>query len=188
MATKERSRRASSVAWSEREPAPIQLFQRRRWVDPDRLAEGLAAFVQQLAWINEHTGLEMAAWRRTDGHHRGAILATTTYDDHGWFLTEVARLQTLIDYGPINEATAALTVGEDAFERWDASAELPIYWDLGDAFTQMTVPEGVPSPAEGATAWRNAEGAEGMIAWLLDSDGTTAVTPGGRRENWTRSH
>lgn len=166
----------------------MQLFQRRRWVDPDRLTEGLAAFVHQLVWINEHTGLEMAAWRRTDGPHRGAILATTTYDDHGWFLAEVVRLQTLTEYGPINEATAALTIGEDAFERWDSSAGLPVYWDLGDSFTQVTVSEGTPAPAEGATLWRNAEGAEGRIAWLLDNDDQTAMAPRGRWETWTRSH
>ncbi len=192
MATKERSRRASSVAWSERGLAPMQLFQRRRWVDPGRLAEGLAAFVQQLVWINEHTGLEMAAWRRTDGHHRGATLATTTYDDHGWFLAEVARLQTLVDYGPINEATAAVTVGEDAFERWDAPPDTPADWLPGWSFLlQITAPEETPAwPSQG---WTNAEGADGRITWLLDGEWPADNLPadgvsGARQERWTRIH
>ena len=78
----------------------MQLFQRRRWIHPDRVDAGLDAFVRQLAWIDARTGLDMAGWRRTDSIGRtGAILASTIYADHSWFLAEVARLQTLMDEG-----------------------------------------------------------------------------------------
>jgi hypothetical protein len=162
----------------------MQFFQRRRWVHPDCLGDGLAAFTCQLVWINDHTGLEMAGWRRTDGDHLAAILATTTYDDHAWFLAEVARLQTLAGYGPVNDATAALTVGQDAFERWDSTAGLPGDWELGGMFSQITAPAGTSSPCEGASRWTNAEGAEGQAAWILKDDIATGPDTVGRRENW----
>ena len=60
------------------ETAGVQFFQRRRWIQQDLVDDGLSAFVRQLAWINDHTGLEMAGWRRSDGDLPGAILATTT--------------------------------------------------------------------------------------------------------------
>ena len=176
----------------------MQLFQRRRWVQPDRVSDGLLAFIHQLAWINEQTGLEMAGWRRNDGDQPGAILATTTYDDHAWFLAEVARLQTLTHYGPVNDATGALTVGEDAFERWDSTAGVPTGWALGGMFSQVTAPEGTPSPCEGAIRWTNAEGSVGGVAWVLDGewpagwwpadDLPAGVASGIRLENWTRIH
>ena len=145
----------------------MQLFQRRRWIHPDRVDAGLAAFVRQLAWIDARTGLAMAGWRRTDPLGRPVtILASTIYSDHAWFLTEVARLQTLVDYAPVNEAAAALMVGEDAFERWDAPVDTPDGWSPGeDGFRQETGPwydvAGLPS-------WTNAEGADGLVSWFLD--------------------
>ena len=152
----------------------------------------MSAFVCQLAWINEHTSLEMTGWRRTDGDHPGAILATTTYEDHAWFLGEVARLQTLVDYGPVNDTTAALTVGKDAFERWDASPDTPANWLSGwSFFLQVTAPEGTRAwPGQG---WTNAEGADGRITWLLDGEWPVDNRPahvasGGRQERWTRIH
>ncbi|SVE50649.1 uncharacterized protein METZ01_LOCUS503503, partial [marine metagenome] len=67
----------------------VQLFQRRRWIHPDRVDAGLDAFVHQLAWIDGHTGLAMAGWRRIDsGGGSGEVLASTIYDDHAWFLAE----------------------------------------------------------------------------------------------------
>jgi len=145
----------------------VQLFQRRRWIHPDRVDAGLDAFVRQLAWIDAHTGLAMAGWRRPDPLGRPAtILASTIYSDHFWFLTEVARLQTLVDYAPVNEAAAALMVGEDAFERWDSPDGTPDEWSPGkDCFRQETGPwydvAGLPS-------WTNAEGADGLVSWFLD--------------------
>ena len=174
------------------ETGGVQLFQRRRWIHPDHLDDGMAAFVCQLAWINEHTGLEMTGWRRTDGDHPGAILATTPYEDHAWFLGEVARLQTLVDYGPVNDTTAALTVGKDAFERWDAPPDTPADWLSGwSFFLQVTAPEGTRAwPGQG---WTNAEGADGRITWLLDGEWPVDNRPahvasGGRQERWTRIH
>ena len=84
---------------SEREIGSMQFFQRRRWIDPDRLMEGHAAFVRQLEWIDAHTNMDMAGWRLADSDPLGAILATTTYDDHDWFLAEKDYLQTLSAYG-----------------------------------------------------------------------------------------
>ena len=87
----------------------MQLFQRRRWINPGQVDAGLDAFVRQLAWIDAHTALAMAGWRRDDSDSGpGDILASTIYDDHAWFLAEVARLQTLIEYAPVNETAAAL--------------------------------------------------------------------------------
>ena len=147
----------------------------------------------QLAWINDQTGLEMAGWRLVDEGRPGAILATTTYVDHAWFLAEVARLQTLPGYGPVNDATAVLTVGEDAFERWDSTAGLPTGWAPGAMFSQATVPEGTPSRCEGATRWTNAEGSVGRLAWVLDGewpDDCPTVDPASeiRLEGWVRIH
>ena len=175
------------------ETAGVQFFQRRRWIQQDRIDDGLAAFVRQLAWINDHTGLEMAGWRRSDGDLPGAILATTTYGDHAWFLTEVARLQTLADYGPVNDATLALTLGEDAFERWDSTAGVPTAWAPGPMFSQVTAPEGTPSPCEVATRWTNAEGSVGRDAWVLVGEWPAGVMPadaasGIRLERWIRIH
>jgi hypothetical protein len=175
------------------ETAGVQLFQRRRWLQADHLDDGLAAFVCQLAWINDQTGLEMAGWRLVDEGRPGAILATTTYVDHAWFLAEVARLQTLPGYGPVNDATAVLTIGEDAFERWDSTAGLPTGWAPGAMFSQATVPEGTPSRCEGATRWTNAEGSVGRLAWVLDGewpDDCPTVDPasGIRLEGWVRIH
>ena len=180
------------------ETARMQLFQRRRWIQPDLVGEGRQAFIHQLAWINDQTGLEMAGWRRNDGGNPGAILATTTYDHHAWFLTEVARLQTLADYGPVNDATVALTFGEDSFERWDSTAGIPTGWVLGGMFSQATAPGGTSSPCEGATRWTNAEGSVGGIAWVLDGewpadlwladDLSGDVASGIRLESWTRIH
>jgi len=143
----------------------VQLFQRRRWVDPERLNTGIELFVRQLAWINSHTGLTMAGWKRTDAQGEpGAILASTSYTEHRWFLDEVARLQTLEDYAPVNDATAALTVGEDAFERWDAPPGLPDGWTLpSEAFLQVTGPL---SSAGVHLAWTNAEGAGDLGSWF----------------------
>ena len=175
------------------ETAGMQFFQRRRWIQPDRVGEGVQAFIHQLAWINDQTGLEMAGWRRSDGDHPGAILATTTYDRHAWFLTEVARLQTLADYGPVNDATLALTLGEDAFERWDSTAGVPTAWEPGPMFSQVTAPEGTPSPCEVATRWTNAEGSVGRDAWVLGGEWPAGVWPadaasGIRLERWKRIH
>lgn len=162
----------------------MQLFQRRRWVDPDRLDEGLEAFVDQLAWIDAHTDLSMAGWRRTDPDGGpGAILATTTYADHGWFLDQVARLQTLEAYAPVNDATAALTVGTDAFERWDAPDGLSDGWALPAAGFRQVV--GPPAAAGTHPVWTNAEGAEGHVAWFPDAD---VGEESGRREAWVRIH
>ncbi|MEO2157083.1 MAG: hypothetical protein ABGY30_10755, partial [Acidimicrobiales bacterium] len=113
--------------------------------------------------------------------------------DHAWFLAEVARLQTLPGYGPVNDATAVLTVGEDAFERWDSTAGLPTGWAPGAMFSQATVPEGTPSRCEGATRWTNAEGSVGRLAWVLDGewpDDCPTVDPasGIRLEGWVRIH
>ena len=163
----------------------MQLFQRRRWVDPGRLGEGLEAFVDQLAWIDAQTGLCMAGWRRTDPDGGpGAILATTSYADHAWFLGEVARLQALDGYAPVNDATASLTVGTDAFERWDAPDDLADGWALPDAAFRQFVG---PPPGSGAhPVWTNAEGAEGLVAWFPDDGGPDSAA--GRREAWSRIH
>jgi len=180
-------RRVRTVLWpTVGETDGVQLFQRRRWLQPERVDEGLRAFSRQLAWINDHTGLEMDAWRRSEGDEPGAILATTTYVDHAWFLAEVARLQTLPGYGPVNDATAVLTVGEDAFERWDSPVDLPENWALGDSFMQLTVPDGTPSPPDGAAVWNNVEGAEGQVARILDSAIATEPDTVARRETWSR--
>jgi len=170
----------------------MQLFQRRRWIHPDRVAEGLDAFVAQLDWIDAHTGLAMAGWR-AEGPLRaltaepGAILATTSYDDHGWFLQEVARLQSLGDYGPVNDATAALTVGDDAFERWDAPVDLPSDWTLDDpTFRQDAGPDTV---VPGVLIWSNVEGGEGLVAWFPDDDEPASAAGNGiRTERWRRIH
>jgi len=162
----------------------VQLFQRRRWVDPSRLAEGFESFVDQLAWIDAHTDLSMAGWRRTDPEGGpGAILATTTYADHGWFLAQVARLQALDGYAPVNDATAALTVGTDAFERWDAPGGLDDGWALPDAAFRQVL--GPPAAAGAHSVWTNAEGAEGLVAWFPDDDVPAAA---GRWEAWVRIH
>ncbi|HJM73016.1 MAG TPA: hypothetical protein QF651_05670 [Acidimicrobiales bacterium] len=170
----------------------MELFQRRRWICPDRVAEGLEAFVAQLDWIDTHTGLSMAGWR-AEGHpgglaaEPGAILATTTYHDHGWFLEEVARLQSLRNYGPVNEATATLTVGVDTFERWNAPMHLPSCWTLGDpTFRQDTGPDAEISHI---ATWSNVEGGEGHVTWFPDEDKTPAAARSGvRTERWRRIH
>ncbi len=169
----------------------MQLFQRRRWIHPGRVDEGLDAFVRQLAWIDAHTGLSMAGWR-VDGldaepaAEPGAILATTIYDDHAWFLGEVARLQTLVGYQPVNDATEALTVGTDAFERWDPPADLAGDWSFGDAsFLQGT---GMGDVAPDGLVWRNVEGAEGLVAWFPSGDQPVATGERTRMERWLRIH
>ena len=169
----------------ESDAAAVQLFQRRRWVDPGRLAEGLGAFVDQLAWIDVHTGLSMAGWRRTgpDGDP-GAILATTTYDDHAWFLAEVARLQTLDDYAPVNDATATLTVGTEAFERWDAPDGLSVDWTLPPAGFVQVVGK---FPVEPHPAWVNTEGADGLVTWFPSEAGESGGDDH-RVEEWVRIH
>ena len=75
---------------------------------------------------------------------------------------------TLTTYGL--DIEGVLTVGEDAFERWDSTAGLPTGWAPGAMFSQATVPEGTPSRCEGATRWTNAEGSVGGIAWVLDGE------------------
>ena len=166
----------------------MQLFQRRRWVDPHRLTEGSAAFVRQLEWIDAHTSMDMAGWRFADSDRLGAILATTTYDDHDWFLAEKDYLQTLSAYGPVNNAAAALTVGEDTFERWDSVEDLPVGWSLDDTFWQVTDPKDVEPSGEAATRWTNVEGAAGCIVWFLGGDGPMAELTGARVERWERIH
>ena len=156
----------------------MQLFQRRRWIQPDQVDVGLDAFVRQLAWIDAHTGLAMAGWRRSDSAGTtGAILASTTYDDHAWFLAEVAQLQTLEDYAPVNEAAAALMVGEDAFERWDSPADTPDEW----------LPGLTRDPP-----WTNAEGADGLVSWFRadeqQPDEAPTAADGCRTEEWSRIH
>ncbi len=164
----------------------LQLFQRRRWVDPGRLEAGIESFTNQLAWINSHTGLTMAGWKRTDSQGApGAILATTSYTDHSWFLAEVARLQTLEDYAPVNETTAAMTVGEDAFERWDAPPGLPAGWSLPtESFLQVV---GAPSSAGIHLTWTNAEGADDLGTWF-PSESAPRCSGGLRTEEWSRVH
>ena len=166
----------------------MQLFQRRRWVDPHRLVEGHAAFVRQLAWIDAQTGMEMAGWRLSDSERPGAILATTTYDDYNWFLAEKDYLQTLPDYSPVNDAAAALTVGEDTFERWNTLEDLPPEWRLKDAFWQVTVPNSTECLGEDVTQWANVEGAVNCTAWLLSHDGSPSKPPGSRIERWEQIH
>ena len=163
-----------------------QLFQRRRWVDPERLAEGLAAFVDQLAWIDAHPGLSMAGWQRTDpGGETGAILATTIYTDYDWFLREVARLQTLGDYAPVNDLAATLTVGTDVFERWDAPAGLPTDWALPTTFFwQVTGPS---AQAGDEPVWTTVEGVDGLCAWFRD-EAQVRIDESLRREAWSRIH
>ena len=173
---------------SEREIGPVQLFQRRRWVDPDRLTEGPAAFVRQLEWIDAHTNMDMAGWRLADSDRLGAILATPTYAEHAWFLAEKDYLQTLSAYSPVNHAAAALTVGEDTFERWDTVEDLPSGWCLDDTFWQVTDPNDVERPGERATRWTNVEGAAGCTAWLLGGDGPIVEPTGSRVECWERIH
>lgn len=169
----------------------MQLFQRRRWIHPDRVDAGLDAFVRQLAWIDARTGLDMAGWRRTDSIGRtGAILASTIYADHSWFLAEVARLQTLMDYAPVNEAAAALMVGDDAFERWDAPADTPDGWSPGEnRFRQDTGP--LDLVAENP-AWINAEGADCLVTWFPAADQVSieglVSGDGCRIEEWSRIH
>jgi hypothetical protein len=168
----------------------VQLFQRRRWIQPDQVDVGLDAFVRQLAWIDAHTGLAMAGWRRSDSAGTtGAILASTTYDDHAWFLAEVAQLQTLEDYAPVNEAAAALMVGEDAFERWDSPADTPDEWLPGeDWFRQTTGPLGLTRDPP----WTNAEGADGLVSWFRadeqQPDEAPTAADGCRTEEWSRIH
>ena len=175
-----------------RQTSSIQLFQRRRWIHPDHLDEGIAAFVGQLAWIDAHTGLSMAGWRAggpydgpTSGE--GAILATTTYEDHAWFLYEVAELQALTDYRSINDGTAALTVGSDAFERWDAPVGTPRDWTLdGSTFRQDT---GIVAASPAFPVWTNAEGAEGLVAWFPGGgDESSGIGDDTRSEVWRRIH
>jgi len=166
----------------------MQLFQRRRWVDPRRLTEGSAAFIRQLEWIDAHTGMDMAGWRLVDSDQLGAILATTTYADYGWFLAEKDYLQTLPDYSPINNAAAALTVGEDTFERWDSVEDLPFGWCLKNTFWQVTDLNDLERLGETATRWTNVEGAAGCTTWLLGHDGLTVKTTGARVERWERIH
>ena len=166
----------------------MQLFQRRRWVAPHRLAEGHAAFIRQLAWIDAHTGMEMAGWRLSDSERPGAILATTTYDDYGWFLAEKDYLQTLPGYSPVNEAAAALTVGEDTFERWNTLKDLPSGWRLKDTFWQVTSPNDADCPGEATTEWTNVDGAVGCTAWLLSDDGLPSKPTDSRVERWERIH
>jgi len=173
---------------SEREIGPVQFFQRRRWVDPHRSTEGHAAFVRQLEWIDAHTSMDMAGWRLADSDQLGAILATTTYDDHDWFLDEKEYLQTLSAYGPVNNAAASLTVGEDTFERWDSVEDLPFGWSLDDTFWQVTDPNDVERPGGRATRWTNVEGAAGCTAWLLGADGPMVEPTGTRVEHWERIH
>ncbi|MEC8970745.1 MAG: hypothetical protein VX808_06330 [Actinomycetota bacterium] len=169
----------------------MQLFQRRRWIHPDRVDAGLDAFVHQLAWIDVHTGLAMAGWRRIDpGGGSGEVLASTIYDDHSWFLAEKTRLQTLVDYAPVNETAAVLMVGEDAFERWDSPVDTPDGWSPGeDRFRQNTGPLDL---VVGNPAWSNAEGADGLVSWFPADDQTpvTGPTPGDgcRIEEWSRIH
>ena len=168
----------------------MQLFQRRRWIQPDRVDTGLDTFVRQLAWIDAHTGLAMAGWRRSDSDGAtGAILASTIYDDHAWFLAEVARLQTLVNYAPVNEAAAALMVGEDAFERWDSPVDTPDEWSPGeDRFRQNTGPSGLTRDP----AWTNAEGADGLVSWFPADENRPDEVPtavdGYRIEEWSRIH
>ncbi len=168
----------------------MQLFQRRRWIQPDRVDTGLDTFVRQLAWIDAHTGLAMAGWRRSDSDGAtGAILASTIYDDHAWFLAEVARLQTLVNYAPVNEAAAALMVGEDAFERWDSPVDTPDEWSPGeDRFRQNTGPSGLTRDP----AWTNAEGADGLVSWFPAGENRPDEVPtavdGYRIEEWSRIH
>ena len=173
---------------SEREIGPVQLFQRRRWVDPRRLTEGHAAFVRQLEWIDAHTSMDMAGWRLADSDRLGAILATTTYDEHAWFLEEKDYLQTLSAYSPVNNAAAALTVGEDTFERWDTVEALPSGWSLDDRFWQVTDLKDVEPPGEAVTRWTNVEGAADCTAWLLGGDGPIVELTGARVEYWERIH
>ncbi|MDG2427148.1 MAG: hypothetical protein P8M16_01865 [Acidimicrobiales bacterium] len=162
----------------------MQLFQRRRWIDSDRVADGLGAFVAQLAWINANTGMAMSGWRRTDPEGEpGAILATTIYEDHAWFTGEVAHLQTLAEYGPVNKATAALTVGQDAFERWDAPVDLSEDWALGEASFRQVLD--LPKLAGSRPAWINAEGAENLVAWF-PAAGEIATGSELRQEYWFR--
>ena len=169
----------------------MQLFQRRRWINPGQVDAGLDAFVRQLAWIDAHTALAMAGWRRDDSDSGpGDILASTIYDDHAWFLAEVARLQTLIEYAPVNETAAALMVGEDTFERWDSPIEIRDGWSLGeDRFRQTTGPVGLPA---GVPVWTNAEGADGLVSSFPaeeqrpSGDPTTAEEY--RVEEWSRIH
>ena len=169
----------------------MQFFQRRRWIQSDRVGAGLDAFVHQLAWIDAHTGLAMAGWRRTDLEGAtGAILASTIYDDHAWFLAEVARLQTLVDYAPVNEAAATLMVGEDAFERWDSPVDTPVGWSPGeDRFRQTTGPLDIFA---GSPVWTNAEGADGLVscfpAYELRPGEAPAAVDGCRIEEWSRIH
>ena len=164
----------------------MQLFQRRRWIDPSRLTEGLEVFVRQLAWIDDHTALSMAGWRRIDAAMEpGAILATTTYDDHRWFLDQVARLQTLDGYGPVNDATAALTIGEDTFERWDAPPGTLPGWTLPKRSFRQVV--GPPSSAGTRSTWSNAEGATDLVTWLTGRAEQVA-DDSLRREDWARIH
>jgi len=169
----------------------VQLFQRRRWTQPDRVDAGLDAFVHQLAWIDAHTGLAMAGWRRTDSDGgTGSILASTIYDDHAWFLAEVARLQALVDYAPVNEAAAVLMVGEDAFERWDSPVDTPDGWAPGEErFRQTTGPLDLLAEYPG---WTNAEGADGLVSWFPADEQRPGEAPtaadGCRIEEWSRIH
>ena len=169
----------------------MQLFQRRRWINPGRVDAGLDAFVRQLAWIDANTALAMAGWRRDDsGSGPGDILASTIYDDHAWFLAEVARLQTLVEYAPVNEAAAALMVGEDTFERWDSPVGTQDGWSLGeDRCRQITGPLDLLA---GGLAWTNAEGADGLVSWFPADEQRageeSTAADGWRMEEWSRIH
>jgi len=169
----------------------MQLFQRRRWINPGQVDAGLDAFVRQLAWIDAHTALAMAGWRRDDSDSGpGDILASTIYDDHAWFLAEVARLQTLIEYAPVNETAAALMVGEDTFERWDSPIEIQDGWSLGeDRFRQTTGPLDFLA---GGPVWINAEGADGLVSWFPTDEQRPGEDPTAdeecRIEEWSRIH
>ena len=130
----------------------------------------------------------MAGWRLADSDQQGAILATTTYDNHDWFLAEKDYLQTLSDYSPVNNAAAALTIGEDSFERWDAENNLPSGWCLDDMFWQVTDPNDVERPGGSATRWTNVEGAVGCAAWLLGGGRPMVESTSARVECWERIH
>ncbi len=169
----------------------MQLFQRRRWIKPGRVDAGLDAFIRQLAWIDAHTALSMAGWRRDDsGSGSGDVLATTIYDDHAWFLAEVARLQTLAEYAPVNETAAALMVGEDTFERWDSPIGTSDGWSLGEGWFRQTT--GSPNLADRGSVWTNAEGADGLVSWFPADERRPgehpAVPDECRTEEWSRIH
>ena len=112
-------------------------------------------------------------------------MASTIYYDHAWFLAEVARLQTLVEYAPVNETAAALMVGEDTFERWDSPVDIQDGWSLGEeGFGQITGPLDLLA---GGPAWTNAEGADGRVSWFPTGEESIAAD-GCRMEEWSRIH